>query len=319
MIRGKKNFLPPCHLILGMSFMFKLEESSVERHAGERKVRSFEDDDENVLGVQIENVQLDDVQEDAEIQLLDSDDEPDVEQVVPKDHGSEDAVLDSDDEDDPTAFPNTHIKIEHDAGKVSAQVDRVLQQLQSVDESAVFIGDTQPVVIHTGAQGKIKQQKKDRDARKGKRVQVVVEVKNDDGNGKANGPKRGQKGKLKKIREKYKDQDEEEKAIRMEILKSAGTHKIALAAAAVAAKVPKVPFVKIDGGEKAADEKAKFQSERPTDGNAAVEDDGEEADEVGVGADVEMLNSLTGCPVDEDEILFAVPVIAPYQALSNYK
>ena len=34
MIRGKKNFLPPCHLILGLSFLFKLEDSSVERHKG---------------------------------------------------------------------------------------------------------------------------------------------------------------------------------------------------------------------------------------------------------------------------------------------
>lgn len=42
MIRGKKNFLPPCHLILGLSIMFKLEESSVPRHAGERCVRTFD-------------------------------------------------------------------------------------------------------------------------------------------------------------------------------------------------------------------------------------------------------------------------------------
>lgn len=33
------------------------------------------------------------------------------------------------------------------------------------------------------------------------------------------GPKRGQKGKLKKIKEKYKDQDEEDRALMMEILK----------------------------------------------------------------------------------------------------
>lgn len=31
MIRGKKNFLPPCQLAMGFSFLFKLEESSVER------------------------------------------------------------------------------------------------------------------------------------------------------------------------------------------------------------------------------------------------------------------------------------------------
>ena len=38
--RGKKNFLPPSHLIMGFGFLFKLEESSVERHKDERKIRS---------------------------------------------------------------------------------------------------------------------------------------------------------------------------------------------------------------------------------------------------------------------------------------
>lgn len=36
MIRGKKNFLPPAQLVLGFGFMFKLDESSVAAHLGER-------------------------------------------------------------------------------------------------------------------------------------------------------------------------------------------------------------------------------------------------------------------------------------------
>jgi NFACT protein C-terminal domain len=36
-------------------------------------------------------------------------------------------------------------------------------------------------------------------------------------------------------------------------------------------------------------------------------------------SDLEALNSLTGIPVTEDELLFAVPVIAPYNTLVNYK
>jgi predicted ribosome quality control (RQC) complex YloA/Tae2 family protein len=31
MIRGKKNYLPPCHLIMGFSFLFKLDDSSIFR------------------------------------------------------------------------------------------------------------------------------------------------------------------------------------------------------------------------------------------------------------------------------------------------
>jgi hypothetical protein len=43
MIRGKKNFLPPSHLTMGFGFMFKLEDDSVERHKGDRKIRGLEE------------------------------------------------------------------------------------------------------------------------------------------------------------------------------------------------------------------------------------------------------------------------------------
>jgi hypothetical protein len=48
-------------------------------------------------------------------------------------------------------------------------------------------------------------------------------------------------------------------------------------------------------------------------------DVGETVEEVTVAADVDMLDSLTGLPVPEDELLFAVPVVAPYNTLHNYK
>ena len=35
--------------------------------------------------------------------------------------------------------------------------------------------------------------------------------------------------------------------------------------------------------------------------------------------DADVLDSLTGQPVSEDLLLFAIPVCAPYSALVNYK
>lgn len=43
MIRGKKNFLPPCYLMMGFGFMFKLDETCIENHLNERRVRAVED------------------------------------------------------------------------------------------------------------------------------------------------------------------------------------------------------------------------------------------------------------------------------------
>ncbi|GAB4824054.1 hypothetical protein N2152v2_011100 [Parachlorella kessleri] len=46
MIRGKKNYLPPQPLVMGFGFMFRLEESCVAAHVGERAPRLLEGEEE---------------------------------------------------------------------------------------------------------------------------------------------------------------------------------------------------------------------------------------------------------------------------------
>ncbi|XP_047013492.1 ribosome quality control complex subunit NEMF isoform X4 [Ictalurus punctatus] len=48
MIRGKKNFLPPSYLIMGFGFLFKVDEQCVFRHRGERKVKTLEEEVEDM-------------------------------------------------------------------------------------------------------------------------------------------------------------------------------------------------------------------------------------------------------------------------------
>lgn len=47
MIRGKKNFLDPTQLVMGLAFIFKVDETCALAHRGERDVRGFEDDKES--------------------------------------------------------------------------------------------------------------------------------------------------------------------------------------------------------------------------------------------------------------------------------
>lgn len=49
-----------------------------------------------------------------------------------------------------------------------------------------------------------------------------------------------------------------------------------------------------------------------------VEEGGDD-EETTVQASVDMIDALTGNPLSEDELLFAVPVVAPYNTLVNYK
>jgi predicted ribosome quality control (RQC) complex YloA/Tae2 family protein len=289
MIRGKKNFLPPCHLVLGMSFLFKLEDSSVERHKGERRVRKFDTD---AVSVTMENEQLDSINEE-EIPLG-SDGEDSDEKEAPTEAVAlmaiEEVKEESESEDEGN-FPDTHIKVEHTTGQVDIQTDPKTSALKtsSVDpQEELSLIQAAPMKVK-------KMEKKMKPVKKQQQPPPKIQ-ENDDGK---NQPKRGQKGKLKKIKEKYKDQDEEDRAMIMDILKPAGSGKDSR-------KTKKQE--EEDNYKKSAARKPQPKPKT-----------GEDMDDTPAADEVDMLDALTGQPVDEDELLFAVPVIAPYQTLLNYK
>ncbi|XP_052865217.1 ribosome quality control complex subunit NEMF homolog isoform X2 [Anopheles cruzii] len=286
MIRGRKNFLPPCHLVLGLSFLFKLEDSSVERHRGERKVRTF--DEESIASREEERSEMSE-QTEQEIKL---DDESDQEEQV--------------------SFPDTHVKVEHDTGKVSVRTDPILQRLTSETErsSEIFLGDDKPYIIRPAAPrlkqiSKSKQKAKDKEQKA--KEKLIAPIK-DDAQQKQGQLKRGQRAKMRKIKEKYKDQDEDDRKMIMDILKSAGNQK-----AADAAQEEDEEHRENHG---AGDGKGGDRKRTPRLKPGEFEELG---DDVPAVADLDMLDTLTGQPVEEDELLFVVPVVAPYQSLHNYK
>lgn len=318
MIRGKKNFLPPCHLILGLSIMFKLEESSVPRHAGERCVRTFDDDSHKKYELEVEEESVQSVD-------LNEADEAKAEE-------NESDSTESDD-DGPGGFPDTHIKIGSLSTQVSAEstVDRISESVGSTlniaedndaeEEGAIIHAAPQQMPrknrVIQKAKGNKKQQQQQKQLQQQQKQQEEEDRMNR--NPKSGSAfKRGQKSKLKKIKEKYKDQDEEEKQMRMEILKSAGKKKIETPAKEADQLETERPKRIQAQGEK------KPQHNRPPADAAAAEtgadlDAGDDDETQGDNNDADMLNSLTGCPAEEDELLFALPVVAPYNALHSYK
>lgn len=305
MIRGKKNFLPPCHLILGLSIMFKLEESSVERHAGERGVKTFDNPDVKELKEVIEEIE---------------------EEIL--------VEVDQDDDDDESVhFPDTHVSVGANATvRFSSQISTELGSVAGNNDDNESDQENGGAIIHASAQqmprkNRVIQKQREKSGSKKKQAQLLQQKVNQKGNFASNidevapqrtssGLKRGQKSKLKKIKEKYKDQDEEEKLMRMEILKSAGT-----AGAKKPADQDEEGEENIHGLSKADKarflEEKRYAMEKKQAENAALELD--EDDGVPDPAENELLNTLTGSPSEEDELLFAIPVVAPYNALHNYK
>uniref|UniRef100_A0A2D4HKU2 NFACT protein C-terminal domain-containing protein n=3 Tax=Micrurus TaxID=8634 RepID=A0A2D4HKU2_MICLE len=139
--------------------------------------------------------------------------------------------------------------------------------------------------------------------------------------------KRRQKSKLKKIKEKYKDQDDEDRELIMKLLGSAGSNKEEKAKKAKKGKTNQ-ESAKKQSQKQRRDQKpgqdARIEELTPELEGASLEehlDDKEEQDqdqninEEGMA----LFDSLTGQPHQEDILLFAVPVCAPYTAMAGYK
>lgn len=171
-------------------------------------------------------------------------------------------------------------------------------------------------------------------------------------NTKAANPKvsRGQKGKLKKIKEKYAEQDEEEREIRMALLASSGKasqkDKLSQDGDEAPAKQSKPSAVEDDLSKicykckksghlsrdcpestSEVDSDVKVgrsrdgmdESAAPAGGSSAMEED--DIHEIGDEEKEKLidLDYLTGNPLPSDILLYAVPVCAPYNALQTYK
>lgn len=311
MIRGRKNFLPPSHLIMGFSFLFKLEESSVPRHAGERRVRTADEDAD--FKPEIDSV-IDEV--DQEVVLDNSDDEIknenencgdstlNEEEPVNKDGIDANSGSDGGEDEEESLFPDTKIAVDHLVKNVNEFKVSV-----SEEDSVFIVGNSRPLP----KKEKVTQQKRPEDK----------VAKDDDETSKTQQSqmKRRQKGKIKKIKEKYRDQDDEERALRMQVLQSAGgpkeiASKKTKKGKGVPTPNPRPPVQQPKVPKKAS--RTPADGTKP-DGEKEEGDDEDETTEPVVSAEVDMLESLTGIPLPEDEILFAVPVVAPYNALQNYK
>uniref|UniRef100_A0A7N8XYI1 Ribosome quality control complex subunit NEMF n=1 Tax=Mastacembelus armatus TaxID=205130 RepID=A0A7N8XYI1_9TELE len=126
------------------------------------------------------------------------------------------------------------------------------------------------------------------------------------------------KNKLKKIKEKYKDQDEEDRELMMQLLGSAGSTKDEKDKGKKGKKgkgkdepVRKPPFQKQPQKPRNMDAAARKPAQMAAGKDEEERQPGEEGEN--------LLTSLTGQPHPEDVLMFAVPVCAPYTALSNYK
>lgn len=352
MIRGKKNFLPPSQLTMGFGFLFKLEDDSVGRHREDRRVRDLSEpsivenrDEVDSIADSVEEVEInvedgessDDEDQDVKMEVIEEEinenylpkemveNEPEEDLGSGKQQQLKEEDTDSDNDDQPNCknetsdihetpvsenaveFPDTDVKVGFDRlGSVEIKTRTV-----SIGEE-----NSQHEAKGRGLPAwKIEEKsKKGAGGKKNNNNRKVDESKINNENNVSN--VRGKKGKMKKMKEKYKDQDDEERELRMKLLQSEGnkekeqknkkTKKGLEKLYGKSSKTSRPPPNKPSGPPK---------SEQQKEGG----EDGEIVEERAVNDETDMLDSLTGIPVVEDELLFAIPVCGPYSTLLNYK
>lgn len=157
---------------------------------------------------------------------------------------------------------------------------------------------------------------------------------------------RGQKGKLKKIKEKYAEQDDEERNIRMALLASAGKSVKKEAES----KDKDEPFLRdVQSEQVESSSKICYKCKKPghlskdCQEHMGIQEEGkgvstkpiysnnpDEVDKIFIADDPQELGEdekaklndldcLTGIPLQNDILLYAVPVCGPYNALQTYK
>uniref|UniRef100_A0A8C9LG59 Ribosome quality control complex subunit NEMF n=1 Tax=Pavo cristatus TaxID=9049 RepID=A0A8C9LG59_PAVCR len=265
MIRGKKNFLPPSYLMMGFSFLFKVDESCVWRHREERKIKVQDEDLETVSSSASELVS-------EEVELLEGGDSsseedkaegreaPEDVEATSENNGDENvADLDQDrvstppvpggvsEEDDGESeveqtepksevkeeevnYPDTTIDLSH------LQSQRSLQKTIPKEEEPNLSDSKSQGRRHLSAKER-REMKKKKQQNDSENLDPPEERQKDTETQRPPPPntakgvpapqpiKRGQKSKMKKMKEKYKDQDEEDRELIMKLLGSAGSNK----------------------------------------------------------------------------------------------
>ncbi|NXP03799.1 NEMF factor, partial [Thinocorus orbignyianus] len=356
MIRGKKNFLPPSYLMMGFSFLFKVDESCVWRHREERKIKVQDEDLETVSSSASELVA-------EEVELLEGGDSSSEEekaecQEAPEgveatseghrdlDQGGgntspapEDASEEEDGESEEEAehpepksevkeaevnYPDTTIDLSH------LQSQRSLQKVTPREEEEPSLSDSKSQGRRHLSAKERREMKKKKQQNNSESLELPEEKQKETEPQPPPAPstnkgvpapqpiKRGQKSKMKKMKEKYKDQDEEDRELIMKLLGSAGSSKEEKGKKGKKGKTKEEPAKKQQQQKaKAARRGAKEPFPAGILLHEAQDTALEEQQDEKEGE--ALLDSLTGQPHPEDILLFAVPICAPYTAMSNYK
>ncbi|KAI1008103.1 Ribosome quality control complex subunit 2 [Podosphaera aphanis] len=280
-IRGTKNFLPPSVLLLGFGILFQISDESKAKHLKHR----------------IRNSELE-VTSSSDINFQ----HDEVTQEKPSRKGIQAEENDCEEDNEISMEKNFE---ELDLQQSQPEIEQNVSN-HHCEETIENLEVSQPFEIED-----LKFSQKSP-------IEKIPSGQNTE-NAKSTKPipaKRGKKGKAKKIAQKYKDQDEEDRIAVQKLIGAAAGREKALAEATAKVNFEAEMVFQRERRkaqhQKTQKEIAEHESLRQQ--MLEGEFDDQEEDEKMI-----ILENLVGTPMKGDEILEAIPVCAPLSAMRNYK
>lgn len=318
-VRGEKNFLPPTQLLLGLGVMFKISEESKARHV---KHRLDGDDRGGEAPAEGRQSQQTETQRNAAAsERLEGDQETVADNATARADNDDASDLESVEEpevdpgrDNPLqAFDGGH-------GDGPQAMEDSMARLEFTEQPRDFDTEHETAEVPVGGPGGETPPEPAMETSEIPETEVEQSSSPLRGSttGKKPPPKRGQKGKAKKIASKYKDQDEEDRAA-AEALIGAAVGKQRAEAEAKARAEAQAELEAARERRRAQHQRQQRQTAEHEEARRAMMDEGIDRLEGGEAEQATGLDVLVGTPLPGDDILEALPVCAPWSALAKVK
>lgn len=317
-VDGRKNFLPPAQLVIGLGFLFRISDSSKAQHVKHRV-----DHEEAVYAVDSalkrEDSIIDDDDEDMTTPADTSATEDDAPSTLPE------SVSDAESDNDSDAGNEDTDKRENPLQWTGGSKDND----DAVDAIDIGVSELEVKGEREGEDAAAEDAPSEGEQDDAETAQDVTDVASEPPSeapsklsnapsSKQPPPKRAKKGKAKKLAAKYRHEDEEDRAAREALIgATAGRQKAEAEAKARAEREAEREVAKErrrEQHEKQRLRTAEHEEARRAKMMAAGED--EDEDDV---AEAASLDELVGTPLVGDEILEIIPLCAPWSALGKFK
>jgi hypothetical protein len=370
MVRGKKNYLPPTPLLFGFGILFRVADECIPNHMHERRPHlrggggSNDDLDSlenantaSVINESPQSVSVESLVENSE--MMQADDGQDITASSDSDTESESSAAKQDNS------PTDNAPLSRPNDPAAVVVDKY--NLQDFGASSETDDNNQTVVKalvgkDSGPARKYVSAKQRRRMKKGSGGPSAEMNADDSDEGSSNNDLqsksdkkqqqqqqpvkqvRGKKGKLKRL-ERYKDQDEEERQLRMQLLGASEIKTSKLQLPVEDGKDDKAPQTKQQDDKSAAGKQGRnkppaaatkqiqvsAKEQRDATAASATAPGDDETAEINrlLGEEnllppdeddpATLIDTLTGTPLPTDTIMFAVPTCAPLATIQSYK